>query len=176
MLNLSPFFLTICLIFSGNLLASDNLAGPPLDSFKKVAEEAKAIPFDNQQICQLSFEELKINSEDPKEIMEAIVEKLKLNDMDLMEKADFFASTGFKNVTEVIDNSYCFPFLGSKIKDSEDRKNLINSYKSISEKVQLFLYFHEDINESSIQSKIYMFLKDVKSAEVYALKSNQKIE
>jgi hypothetical protein len=168
--------LTFCSLFTSSAFAVPKINSVLLKKFQETAEVTKAIPFENEKVCDVNYENLHVASSNPEEVMDELIAKQNLKKVDLMESRDFFSTTGFKNVKEVLDNSYCFPFLGGKINDSEQRKNLLNSYNEIASKVKLYLYYSEDVSSSSPKSEIYMFIKDPDSTHIYAVKSTQKLE
>lgn len=178
MKKMLAMILTFCSISyalsSAGELEFDSVA---LSKFYGIAKGVKTIPFENQQVCSVKHEKIKVGSI-ATPISQNWVEQVKLkisqSDSVDIEKVALLSDsqTDFRSVHEVLDNTYCFPFLDGGSSGNLSRSKLLGSFDDISDNVEVFLYYYDGFNSSNA-SQIYLYVVDPTVGDVYKLKGLQ---
>ncbi len=95
--------------------------------------------------------------------------KVKMDPKKLSTIEEIVKSNVFNNLSGVIDNIYCFPYLGARYEKDAKRKVVTQSLSGIQKSVKAFIYY-DDGFYSKTSSVLIVYLLDPKKNEVYALK------
>jgi hypothetical protein len=178
MIKILGTFLTFCSISSALASTGDlEFDSPALSKFYSIAKVVKAIPFENQQVCSIKHEKIKVASVSPnitQNWIQQVKSKIAQSDGVSVERVSLLSDsqTDFRSVHEVLDNTYCFPFFNGSSTANQARTKLLGSYDDISQNVEVFLYYYDGYDSSSA-SQIYLYVVDPSVGDVYKLKGFQ---
>ena len=79
------------------------------------------------------------------------------------------SSNVFNDLSGVVDNIYCFPYLGANFETDVNRKKVVDALSGIESKIKSFIYYDDGFYSKSV-SILIVYLLDTEKNEVYALK------
>ncbi len=197
-MNKLVFTFCLFLSFSALAQAEDSeFDSVHLEAFYQKAVTVSTVKLDGVEYCKLYHQGLSIsessknqlvrynvdslnevNEDDVKDILiqsekndptfweenNVVLNESKLNTLD-----EIISSNIFNNLSGVVDNIYCFPYLGSRYENDQDRKRVVTSLNGIKSEVKAYIYY-DDGYYSKSASVLIVYLLDPEKNEVYALK------
>lgn len=191
--------LTFCLIilaFSLSAKASE-FNSPHLEAFYQKAAKVKAATLDGVEYCKLFHKGVSLaedskyklevyNTNSLKEVSESDIKEIlietekkdptfwetygiQIDPKKLNTLSEVVSSNVFNDLSGVVDNIYCFPYLGADFEKDVNRKKVVNALTGIESKIQSFIYYDDGFYSKSV-SVLIVYLLDIEKNEVYAIK------
>lgn len=177
--------------------AESEFESVPLNTFYEKATKVKAATLDGVELCKLFHKSVSLTEEskyklevyntkslsdvsddDIKEILLDSERKDKefwdLNKVEIKPRKlntlnEIISSNVFNNLISVVDNIYCFPYLGVKFDSDAQRKMVVQSLSGIESKIKALIYYDDGFYSKTV-SVLIVYLLDSEKNEVYALK------
>ena len=174
---------TFCIILSlfvFSAKAEFEFQSPELQKLHDTVKNIKAVPFMNLDMCKIKLgkEVLglsnKLNNDDSIEKLKTVVSaKENVDISNIHSLKELFNNRNFSSLSSVIDNTFCFVNLPQdQISEYQDRIELFNTLKSISDKVKFVVLFDDGFEQGSNVTKLYVYGVDSISQEAYAIKAD----
>jgi hypothetical protein len=151
-----------------------------LEKLKATAEQIKDVPLEGRQVCQVSFsqelyaQELEVEPPHYPILKEYIAQTAHFTLDRIFAVPEVFEVTGFKSMSDLIDNTYCFVNLPiDQLEQYEDRVKLLNVLLEISGSIKVAVAFEDFKNEETqmTETLLFTYFYDENTKEFFALQN-----